>query len=321
MQSDELVRGLLYLFLAVVGIPGNCLVIWAFLQAMHTEHQVLPADAIVLHLVSVNLLVVGVRCLLEALATFRLANIFSDAGCKGIIMVYRMARSLSIWLTFVLSTYQCLSIAPPGSRWAEARVAAARHLGAIFLVLWLVNAVISTPSALFSLGWHNGSSLMEHSINVQFCFVRFPDSLSKDANGAMQVVRDVIPMALMATASLIVLIFLYRHSQHVKNFRSSNSNSKQGSLAERRAAKTVVTLVTMYVLFYGVDNGLWVYTLTVEHTMSSSLVSDLRIFFSSLYAAVSPVVIIASNKKVSRNLICKVQEKGSQMVETTLSAA
>ncbi|KAL4597551.1 vomeronasal type-1 receptor 4-like [Arapaima gigas] len=317
MQSDELVRGLLYLFLVVLGIPGNALVIWAFLQTLYSEHQLLPADAIVLHLVSVNLLVVAVRCLFEALATFRLVNVFTDAGCKSVITVYRTARSLSIWLTFVLSAYQCLSIAPPGSHWAEARSAAARYLGVIFFTLWLANTLISSPSAIFSTGWRNSSSLLEHSINVQFCFVRFPDGVSRDVNGAVQVVRDVVPMALMTTTSLIILIFLYRHSQQVKNLRS---NSSQGVSGERRAAKSVVTLVTMYVLFYGVDNGLWVYTLTVQQTMSSSLVSDLRIFFSSLYAAISPFVIIASNKKVNRHLICMVQEKATQKVDTTLSS-
>lgn len=66
----------------------------------------------------------------------------------------------------------------------------------------------------------------------------------------------------------------------------------------------MVTLVTLYVLFYGVDNGLWVYTLTVQQTMGSSLISDLRIFFASLYAAVSPIIIIVSNRKVNRQLGC-----------------
>lgn len=43
----------------------------------------------------------------------------------------------------------------------------------------------------------------------------------------------------------------------------------------------------------------WVYTHTVRETMTSSLTSDLWVFFSSLYAALNPVVIIASNRKVN----------------------
>ncbi len=322
MPSEEFVRGMLYLSLTVVGVPGNTAVILAFLLLLHQEKHLLPADAIVLHLACVNLLVVGVRCLLETLASFRLANIFGDLGCKAVIFVYRTSRSLSIWLTFVLSAYQCLSILPPGSRWASIRTLVAHYLGVVFLLIWLLNTCMSSAAILFSFGTQNDSSLISHGINVQYCYVHFPSKLSKEANGAAQVGRDVVPMALMALASLIILVFLYKHSQQLKGLRSSSGGGCGGrgsSGAEQRAAKAVVALVTLYVVLYGVDNGLWVYTLTVRKTMRSSLVSDLRIFFSSLYAALSPVVIIASNRKVNGRLRCAVQEKPIQEKAAGLS--
>ena len=317
MSSELLVRGMLYLSLTVVGVPGNAAVILAFLLLLHQENRLLPADAIVLHLACVNLLVVGVRCLLETLASFTLANVFSDTGCKAVIFVYRTSRSLSIWLTFVLSAYQCLSIAPPGSHWASARDLVARYLGCVFFFLWLLNTCMSSAAILFSFSKHSNSSLTNYGINVQFCYVHFPSKLSKAANGAGQVGRDVVPMALMTFASLTILIFLYKHSQQVKGLRRGGAGGSGG--AEQRAAKAVVALVTLYVVLYGVDNGLWVYTLTVRQTMESALISDLRIFFSSLYAALSPVVIIASNRKVHGRLRCVVQEKPVQEQATSLS--
>lgn len=318
MPSEDFVRGMLYLSLAVVGVPGNSAVILAFLLLLYQENRLLPADAIVLHLASVNLLVVGVRCLLETLASFHLASIFGDLGCKAVIFVYRTSRSLSIWLTFVLSAYQCLSSAPPGSRWASVRALVAHYLGLVFLFLWLLNTCMSSAAILFSFGTQNDTSLINHAINVQFCYVHFPSKLSKQANGAAQVGRDVVPMVLMTLASLIILVFLYKHSQQVKGLRSRGGGSGG---AEQRAAKAVVTLVTLYVVLYGVDNGLWVYTLTLRKTMTSSLISDLRIFFSSLYAALSPVVIIASNRKVNGRLRCVVQEKPVQDKPTSLKPA
>ncbi|XP_053509239.1 olfactory receptor class A-like protein 1 [Ictalurus furcatus] len=312
MDSELLARGLLYLSLAVAGIPGNIAVIYAFLMALHHERRLLTADAIVLHLALANLLVVGVRCVLEVFATFEIANVFDDAGCKGVIFVYRTARSLSIWLTFVLSAYQSLSIAPPGSRWATARDLFGQFLWLIFLVVWIINVAVSSPSVVFAVGAKNNSKLLQNSINVQFCFINFPSVSVKDANGAVQTVRDVVPMALMTTASLIILVFLYKHSRQVRAIRGGGGGGGGGGAggsAERRAAVTVVTLVTLYVMLYGVDNGLWVYTIMVKQTMSSALISDLRIFFSSLYAAMSPVVIIVSNKKVNKHLSCGSEEK------------
>ncbi|XP_049430254.1 olfactory receptor class A-like protein 1 [Epinephelus fuscoguttatus] len=320
MPSEVFVRGMLYLSLTVVGVPGNATVILAFLLLLYQENRLLPADAIILHLACVNLLVVGVRCLLETLASFYLADIFGDVGCKAVIFVYRTSRSLSIWLTFVLSAYQCLSIASPGSRWASIRASVAQHLGFVFLFLWLLNTCMSSAAILFSFSTKTNSSQTNYGINVQFCYLPFPSKLSKQANGAAQVGRDVVPMALMTLASLIILVFLYKHSQQVKGLRSSSGGAGGGSGgAEQRAAKAVVALVTLYVVLYGVDNGLWVYTLTVRKTMTSSLISDLRIFFSSLYAALSPVVIIASNRKLNSRLRCVVQEKAVQEKVTCVS--
>ncbi|GAA6108522.1 olfactory receptor class A-like protein 1 [Tachysurus ichikawai] len=311
MDSELLTRGVLYLSLAVAGIPGNIAVIYGFLMALLQDRRLLTADSIVLHLALANLLVVAVRCVLEVFATLEIVNVFDDTGCKAVIFVYRTARSLSIWLTFVLSAYQSLSIAPPGSRWATVRDLFSQFLWLIFLVVWMINISISSPSIIFATGAKNTSKLLQNSINVQFCFVNFPSVIVKDANGAVQTVRDVVPMALMTTASLIILLFLYRHSRQVRAIRGSGGGGGPGGggSSERRAAITVVTLVTLYVVLYGVDNGLWVYTIMVKQTMSSALISDLRIFFSSLYAAMSPVVIIVSNKKVNKHLRCGSEEK------------
>ncbi|XP_038553686.1 olfactory receptor class A-like protein 1 [Micropterus salmoides] len=321
MPSVQFVRGMLYLSLTVVGVPGNITVILAFLLLLYQENRLLPADTIVLHLACVNFLVVAVRCLLETLASLRLAIIFGDLSCKAVIYIYRTSRSLSIWLTFILSAYQCLSIAPPGSRWASIRALVAHYLGFVFLFLWLLNTGMSYATLLYALGVRNDSSLINHSINLEFCYIHFPSELAKEAIGAAQVGRDVVPMALMTLASLIILVFLYKHSQQVKGLRGSSSSGggRGRGGAEQRAAKAVIALVTLYVVLFGVDNGLWVYTLTVRKTMISSLISDLRIFFSSLYAALSPVVIIASNRKVNGRLRCVLQEKPVQEKATSLS--
>lgn len=314
MPSEMFVRGMLYLSLTVLGVPGNATVILAFLLLLYQERRLLPSDVIVLHLAFVNLLVVAARCLPETLASFRLSGIFGDVGCKAVIFVYRTSRSLSIWLTFVLSAYQCLSIAPPGSRWAHLRVLLAQYLGLVFLILWVLNTCMSSAGILFSFGTKNVTNLTNFDINVQFCYVNFPSKLSIQANGASQVGRDVVPMALMTLDSLIILVFLYKHSQQAKDLRGS-----RGGGAERRAAKVVVALVTLYVVLYGVDNGLWVYTLTSREAMESSLISDLRVFFASLYAALSPAVVIASNRKVNGRLRCDVKRKPVEEKDTCLS--
>ncbi|XP_038147159.1 olfactory receptor class A-like protein 1 [Cyprinodon tularosa] len=312
MASDKSVRGMLFLSLTVVGVPGNIAVIVAFLLLIRQESLLLAADAIVLHLACANLLVVLVRCLLEMLASFRQVNVFGDIGCKTVIFIYRTSRALSIWLTFLLSAYQCLCIAPPGSSWASTRALVAQNLFIIFIFLWILHTSMSVGAIVFSVSSKNHTTPTTSAVNTEFCYVNFPSDILKEGYGAVQVSRDVVPIVLMTLSSLIILVLLYKHSQHLKGLRGAGQAGSGSSGAEQRAAKVVVVLVTMYVVLYGVDNGLWVYTLTVRQTMRSSLISDLRVFFASLYAALSPLVIIASNRKVNSRLRCVAQEKPLQ---------
>lgn len=317
LKSDERLLGMLYLSLTIVGIPGNAAVILAFLLLLYQESRLLPTDAILLHLACVNLLMVGVRSLLEILESFRLPIMIGDAGCRAVIFAYRTSRSMSIWLTFVLSAFQCLSIAPPGSRTASIRTLVANYLGFVFFFLWLINSGMSSPSLTFSFGRNN--SILMNGDHVQYCYVRFPSELFKDVNGAVQVARDVVPMALMTLASLILLVFLYKHSQQVKGRRTGGGGGRARGGAEQRAAKSVVALVTLYVVLYSVDNGLWVYNLNRWKNVRSTLITNMRIFFSSLYAALSPFFVIVSNRKVKGRLKCAMLARPVQEKSTTLA--
>ena len=64
MTSELFIRGMLYMSLTVVGVPGIIAVITVFFLLLFQENRLFPADAIVLHLACANLLVVGVRCLI-----------------------------------------------------------------------------------------------------------------------------------------------------------------------------------------------------------------------------------------------------------------
>ncbi|XP_072338031.1 olfactory receptor class A related 2 [Scyliorhinus torazame] len=316
MEGRSIVKGTLYLLLTVIGIPGNLTIITSFIHIACYDHKLLPADTIVSNLASVNLIVVLVRCIPETTAAFGLKQLFDDYGCKIVIFIYRTTRSLSIWLTFLLSGFQCITLAPVTSTWSTIKRQAAKYLSAVIAFLWVLNMSLSTPAILFSISSENNSAGNKHAVNLEYCLVKFPSQTVKLANGALQTSRDVIPIVLMVLASTYILLVLYRHKQQVKGIRSSSKN--QGSTIETRAAKAVVTLVTLYVLFFGVDSLLWIYTLTVAKTMRTSLISDLRVFFSSLYASVSPIVIIISNRKVHNKLKC-VKAKPETMLSETAS--
>uniref|UniRef100_A0A3P9M4X4 Vomeronasal type-1 receptor n=1 Tax=Oryzias latipes TaxID=8090 RepID=A0A3P9M4X4_ORYLA len=229
---NDLVRRGLYASLTIVGVPGNILVIVAFLLLSYEENRLLAAEAIVLHLTCANLLVVVVRCLTETLASFHVVNVFGDAGCKGVIFIYRTSRALSIWLTFLLSTYQCLSISPPGSYWASVRVLLAQNLVFVFLFLWVLNTTMSSGAILFSLSSKNDSNL------------------SKEIFGAVQVSRDVVPMALMTLTSVIILVLLYQHNQHMNDLHRNKSVGVLSVFYQKEEKKSYSIFLMCEIFFF-----------------------------------------------------------------------
>nr|XP_061786500.1 olfactory receptor class A-like protein 1 [Nerophis lumbriciformis] len=108
---------------------------------------------------------------------------------------------------------------------------------------------------------------------------------------------DFFFVALMVASSGYILLLLHRHSRQVRAMRRS-----QGSGVESRAVKTVVTLVVLYVFFFGIDNVIWIYMLTEAKV--SPVVTDMKVFFSSCFAFLSPYFIISSNKKVKAKVLC-----------------
>uniref|UniRef100_H3BH77 Vomeronasal type-1 receptor n=2 Tax=Latimeria chalumnae TaxID=7897 RepID=H3BH77_LATCH len=316
MGTWSIIKGTAHFILTVIGMPGNLIIVYAFSYAAYSDHKLMPADIIVLNLALVNLMVVLVRCIPEMLAAYGINELFSDSGCKIVICIYRTTRALSIWLTFLLSGFQCISIAPITTKWAAFKLQAPGHLFGVLAFLWVFNVGFSIPALLYGISSSGNSTGNGFSINLEYCFVKFPSQYVKITVGNLQISRDIIPIFLMIFASVYILLILYHHSQQVKHLQSSNR--KRGSSAEIRAAKAVITLVLLYVIFFGIDNVLWVYTLTIK-AMTTSVISDLRVFFSSLYAAVSPIVIIVSNKKVQKRLKCEREQQGSLAPETVTS--
>ncbi|XP_061689673.1 olfactory receptor class A-like protein 1 isoform X4 [Syngnathoides biaculeatus] len=163
-----------------------------------------------------------------------------------------------------------------------------------FAALWFLNMVIYVPALLYSTAPRNGT-VPAFTLNLGFCLMDFRDNMLYIIQGVIVSGRDFSVVALMLVSSGYILLLLHRHSRQVRGIHRSRS-------AETRAAKTVVTLVVLYVFFFGIDNVIWIYMLTESKV--SPVVADMRVFCSSCYAFLSPYFIISSNKKVKARILC-----------------
>ncbi|XP_043932212.1 olfactory receptor class A-like protein 1 [Protopterus annectens] len=300
METRLILKATGFIFLLVIGIPANVTVLVAFLLSGIYDTKLLPTDIILTKLTFVNLVVVLLRGFPQTLIAIRKKVLFDDYGCKLLIFTYRVFRAMSICITSVLSCYQCIILLPPSSRWIVLKQKFSHNILPVFLILWCINCIIDIPDGLVYTCAPINSTIPKYTLNLEFCLVVFPHYFSYVTNGVAYSIRDFSFIGMMAFASGYIVTMLYRHNKQVQGIR--NSDQKQGNTVETRAAKAVVLLVTVYIILFGIDNFIWMYTMTVSNVAPA--VSDVRVFVALLYTSVSPMIIIGTNKKIQLRLKC-----------------
>nr|XP_033774531.1 olfactory receptor class A-like protein 1 [Geotrypetes seraphini] len=285
--------------LDVIGIPGNLIILFVFVHALACHRKISTSEVILSKLAVSNLLVVltwGVPLSLEASG---IQKVYNDLTCKLSLYFYCVGRAMSICITSLLGCFQCLTIAPSPQRWLHMRQKVLDNLSSIIIGLWCFNLLICSTRLMYSQVQVNSTD--KYILSYDFCFVLFPNYFLYMGNGIIFIARDLFFLFLMTLASGYLLYVFYQHGKQIQGLHNLHKH------AEIRAAKAVVTLVIMYIISFGLDSLFWIFTLFMSP--ASPRFTDARIFFDSCYSAVSPVVIIITNKKIQQGLKCSEKRK------------
>ncbi|XP_029429407.1 olfactory receptor class A-like protein 1 [Rhinatrema bivittatum] len=313
MDVRVVLKAIGFLLLEAIGIPGNLTVLACFVHIRIRNRRLLPADFITCKLSLVNLLVVLFRVVPQSLVALGLRKLFDDHGCNFVIFSYRVSRAMSICMTSLLSCYQCMLISPPSSFWATFKQAMVQKLFTIIAFLWCLNILIY----FWSVFYHSADlrpNATAPILNLEFCFLNFPSYTSFLIIGITHSLRDFTFVGLMVLSSLHIIVILRRHRERVKAMRHTPDLE---NTAETRAANAVLMLVSLYVSLFSAENMVWLYSLTMPSIPAT--LSDTRVFLSSCYCTLSPIVIITTNKKVQSTLNLARYVKAPASQDTTLS--
>ncbi|XP_043932190.1 olfactory receptor class A-like protein 1 [Protopterus annectens] len=300
MELNDIVKGTFFLVIVIVGIPGNLTIMGSLSWIALTTFKLLPVEIIIWHLAVANAILAFTRGLPAALFILFRFKVNSDAGCIILLYLARISRGLAICFTCVLSCVQCITIIPSTSKWVYLKVLVSRHVSSVALSVWPLYMMMEIAPIFVARAVRNFTN-SEFTFNSGYCLSTFPTALMYHLNGFGLFSRDLIVVAVMTLASVYILFILFKHRKQVNNMRTCTSS--QNIAAEIRAAKTVVSLVTMYVLFFGVENTIWLYQIAGS-TVVHSIVTDVRHFFSVCYTLFFPVAITTSNKKIQNILKC-----------------
>uniref|UniRef100_A0A8C4SVT6 Vomeronasal type-1 receptor n=1 Tax=Erpetoichthys calabaricus TaxID=27687 RepID=A0A8C4SVT6_ERPCA len=289
MDSRQIFKAAGFVILTSIAIPANLLVCSTFLHSLLMDGKLLTTDIILCHLAFANLMVTFTRGIPQTLTAFGYRNLFDDIGCKLSLVCFRIFRGLSISLTCLLSAYQAIAVSPASSRLALLKIP--KYLQLIFVCLCVFSMLTSVHPIIFCSSRLINNTVPPYTFNYEYCFVTYPDSMTFISIGLSLFFKDFAFIVMMVIMSCYILLLLYQHSKKVKILRCSDQRHS-GNRAETKASRAVVTLVILYFLIFGVDNAIWLYSLSTVRVLP--IISDIRVFFSVLYTSVCPVVGIGT---------------------------
>ncbi|XP_036599613.1 vomeronasal type-1 receptor 3-like [Trichosurus vulpecula] len=296
MMLSDLVLGIFFLIQLGVGLLGNFFLLGLHSFTLLTSQRLRPIEYIFAHLALANAEALLSKGIPHTIACFGLKNFLDRVGCKFIIFLQNVARSVSLSITCLLSGFQVITISPSHSRWAELKIQAQKYIVPSCFLCWCFYLLIN-----FTLigSMHNSGYLTNNTKiwNLRYCSSLTPDSFNAALFVLVFSIPDVMCMGFMIWASAYLVLLLHRHHQQVKHIHNPYLSSR--IFPEKRATHAVLLLVSTYVSFYSINSSLSFYFFQMEKH-ESWFVATLDLL-GTWFPAMSPFVLIFSDSQILKS--------------------
>ncbi|KAM5298406.1 vomeronasal type-1 receptor 4-like [Ctenodactylus gundi] len=230
----------------------------------------------------------------RTIAAFGLRNFLSNAGCKIISYLERVARGLSICTSSLLTVVQAIIMSPRHSRWKKLKPRSAWHILPLLLFFWILNSLISV-NLLFYI-----TSISTNTSNISklysYCYFRPANQKMKWIFLILMMLRDGLFQGVMGGASGYMVFLLYKHNEHILHLQNSKLLYK--TPPEIKAAQSVLFLMLCFIFFYWVD---CILSLFINSFLEdASVLINIRDFVTLGYAILSPFVLIHRNEYLTK---------------------
>ncbi|XP_062040756.1 putative vomeronasal receptor-like protein 4 [Lepus europaeus] len=278
------------LFQASIGMTAN-----TFLLLFHTltfllNHRPKLTDLTTCHLAFVHIGLLITVLFLFSPDLFESLNFWNDFKCKTLFYMSRVMRGLSICTTCLLSIIQAITMSPSTSWLAQFKYKSTNFIFYFFFFIWFLCLCFSTNMLFHTVATSN---VTQTRLMVLTKYCSF-SPISHSIMGLMFMMttsRDIFLIGVMLLSSVYMVILLLRHQR-----RSQHLHSTPRISPEKRATKTILLLVSFFVVMYWVDfiissssMILWTY---------DSVILGAQSVVVNVYAVVSPFVLISSDKRI-----------------------
>ncbi|XP_044527460.1 vomeronasal type-1 receptor 1-like [Gracilinanus agilis] len=292
MVPSDIAFRIIFIFQTGVGGLGNSVLLCYYMFTYLSGHRLKPIDLLISHLALVNNGVLFSKGIPQTMAAFGINNFLDDTGCKLVIYLHRVARSLSLFTTSSLSGFQAITINCKSTRCVNFKAKMPKYIVPSCFLYWAFSLLIYGRSPLNIKGPRESRNATEGNEYIYCSFHVSGDTL---VYTIMTTLHDLIHVGIMVWTSGFMVLILYRHHQETHYIHQNNFTP--GGAPETRAIQTILLLVSIFVSFYMINSIMIGY---MSFFKPSRWFVHSSAFLASCFPACSPFVLIMSDSQVLR---------------------
>ncbi|XP_010621348.2 LOW QUALITY PROTEIN: vomeronasal type-1 receptor 4-like [Fukomys damarensis] len=282
---SNFIKGTIFAFLTGLGTMGNISVFVSYVL-LFAGNEKKSIHLILLHLAITNTITLLSKGMPSIIAPFGVRNFLDDTGCKIVAYLERVAPSLTMCTSALLTVVQAVTISPAHSRWRKLKFRSPWHILHLCLFFWVLNSSIGM-NLLFSIT-STTMNTSKDSRNHKACHFRPENQKIKWTFFTVMIIRAVMFLGIMGTASGYMVFLLHRHHQRVLRLQISKSLYKLPP--EIKAARSILLLMLCFLFFYWTD---CVFSIFINFFLENNFILlNIRNFMTLGYAIVCPFVLI-----------------------------
>ncbi|XP_028719132.1 vomeronasal type-1 receptor 4-like [Peromyscus leucopus] len=251
MDLKNLAVGIVFLLQSIVGILGNFSLLSYYLIHYYIGHKLKTKDLILTHLLTANSLIIVSKGVLETIQAFGLKWFISDFGCKLLLYIQRLGRSMSIGTIGFLSVYQAITISPRDSCWKDLKIKAAKYIGLSISLCWILYMIINMIFPVY-LYIKEDSKNLTHKRDLKYCSTVGYNEVTGLLYIALIVFPEVLLSVIIAWTGGSMVVILYRHKQRVQHIHSAHVSTRASP--ESRATQSILVLMFTFLAFYALSS-------------------------------------------------------------------
>ncbi|XP_012870922.1 PREDICTED: putative vomeronasal receptor-like protein 4 [Dipodomys ordii] len=280
----------LFLFQTSIGISANIFLLFLHLFTFLQDFRVKPTDIISCHLALVHMVTLLIALCLSSPDIFESLKLQSDFKCKVLIYIHRVTRAISISTTCLLSVFQAITISPRTPWLVRLKHKFTNYVICIVTFFWSCNLSFGSILIFHTAVYSNKSQKNLININ-EHCSIDPINPIIMEVIFILTLFRDVFLVGLMLLSSAYMVILLFRHQRQSQHLHSTRLNPRVSP--EQRATKTILLMVSFFVIIYWADIIITIISLLWKHDRILFSVQKLVL---NNYATVCPIVQTTSHK-------------------------